>query len=407
MYIKRHMADVIEKAKNNFPSVLVTGARQVGKSTLLKNTVGDSAEYVTLDDYFILEKVKQDPLGFVRESSTPVIIDEVQYAPDIFRGIKLIIDKTQKNGQYFMTGSQSFRMMKGVSESLAGRVAILSLHGLSDREIENEDFNKPFMPVTEYLKDRNPKRKMDFKVLWERIHRGSLPALYANPNIKTEDYYSSYLKTYIERDVRDLSQVGDELAFMQFVTALAARTGELLNIASIARDVGVSEPTIKKWISILEASNIIYLLQPFSLNIKSRVVKTPKVYFFDTGLVCYLCKWNTPEQLKNGAQAGGIFETYVVGEIMKSYYNAGIEPPVYFYRDTNSKEIDLLFFQGGTLYPVEIKKTSSPNIADVKHFKALKTAFPSLLIGEGGLICTYDKVLSIDSQNKIIPLNWI
>jgi hypothetical protein len=234
-----------------------------------------------------------------------------------------------------------------------------------------------------------------------------LPELYANPNLASAEYYASYLKTYIERDVRDLSQVGDELAFMQFITALAARTGELLNIASVSRDVGVSEPTIKKWLSILEASNIIYLLQPFSFNIKTRAVKTPKVYFFDTGLVCYLCKWNTPEQLQSGAQAGNIFETYVVGEIIKSYYNAGVEPSIYFYRDTNAKEIDLLFYQDGTLYPAEIKKTSTPSEKDIKHFKLLSTAFPNLQIGQGGIICTYDKVFSLDGKNRIIPINFI
>ncbi len=405
MYIERHLSSVINRAMDTFPSVLVTGARQVGKSTLLKNIV--DADYYTFDDYLILDRVKKDPLGFVREIKPPIILDEVQYAPEVFRGIKLRIDEHRNNGDYLMTGSQAFRLMQGVSESLAGRVSIFNLQGLSFRELDNDRFRKPFIPTDEYLNMRKPIGKIDFEKLWQRIHRGSFPELYANETINWNDFYSSYVKTYIERDVRDLTQVGNELSFMQFITALAARVGELLNFASIARDVGVSEPTIKKWVSILETSNIIYLLQPFSLNITTRAAKTPKVYFFDTGLVCYLCKWNTPEQLQNGAQAENIFENAVVNEIRKSYLNEGEETPIYFYRDNNAIEIDLIFYENGTIYPIEIKKTTTPNEKDIKTFKVLETAFPSLKIGHGGILCTYDKVLTLNGKNKIIPINYI
>jgi len=234
-----------------------------------------------------------------------------------------------------------------------------------------------------------------------------MPEVVSNPDVDWHDFYSEYFKTYIERDVRDLSQVGDQLSFMQFVKALAARTGELLNKASLAKDLGISEPTIKKWLSILEASHIICLLQPFSLNAKSRIIKMPKVYFFDTGLVCYLCKWNTPESLRDGAQAGNIFETFVVNEIIKSYANAGKEIRIYFYRDTNQKEIDMVFWVDGTLHPIEIKKTATPKKSDIHQFQTLKTAFPNMKIGTGGLICTYEKLSSLDENNKIIPLNYI
>jgi predicted AAA+ superfamily ATPase len=243
--------------------------------------------------------------------------------------------------------------------------------------------------------------------LWNRIHRGFFPHIALHSSVNWTRFYAAYLKTYVERDVQKLSQVGDNVAFVNFMTALAARTGQLLNIASISRDIGVSEPTVKKWLSILQASNIIYLLRPFSLNVSSRVVKTSKVYFLDTGLVAYLCGWITPEQLQKGALAGQIFETYVVGEILKSYYNKGLEPQIFFFRNNKAEEVDILFYQNGTLYPVEIKKTASPNAGDVSAFKLLETAFPSIKIGCGGLVCTYDKVLSLTDKAKIIPVNWI
>jgi len=243
--------------------------------------------------------------------------------------------------------------------------------------------------------------------LWRRIHRGGFPRLPLKPSMDWTGYYTDYLKTYIERDVQKLTQVGDIISFVNFMTVLAARTGQLLNIASIAREVGVSEPTTKKWVSILEASNTIYLLRPFSLNVTARVVKSPKVYFLDTGLASFLCKWLTLETLQNGAMSGQIFETHVVGEILKSYYNAGKEPPLYFFRNDKAEEVDLLFHQNGTLYPVEIKKTASPNTGDVSTFKLLETVFHSIKIGSGALICTYDKVLPLTDKAKIIPVNWL
>ena len=406
MYIKRHLSKVLLETRANAPSILVTGARQVGKSTLLKETFKNLC-YVSLDDFTILSKLRDDPLFLVKSTSPPLIIDEVQYAPDVMRSIKLRIDTKRQNGLYFMTGSQSFLLMKGVSESLAGRVALFELLGLSSRELDGESFDKPFFPTSEYFAGRNPaNRSVNLPTMWKRIHRGYMPELHANQNIDGAIFYRDYFRTYIERDVRALGQVGDEISFSKFVAALAARTGELLNIASISREIGISEPTLKKWLSVLRASNIIHLMEPFSLNANTRVAKTPKVYFFDTGLVCFLCGWTSPHSLEMGAQSGSIFETFVVGEILKSYYNAGRMPPLYYYRDNHS-EIDLLFWENGLLHPVEIKKTSSPNSKDIRHFRVLQTAFPNARIGEGGIICTYDSLLSFDERNNIIPLGWI
>ena len=408
MYLKRHIEKAVFERAATCQTVLVTGARQVGKSTFLENSAAKDIPQFTLDDLTLLASVKRDMQGFLADNKPPIFIDEIQYAPELFRGIKMIVDKKKdEDGLYFLTGSQKFELMQGVSETLSGRIAVLNLLGLSVREIDADTFDKPFIPTAEFLEARNPAGRLDVQELWKRIHRGFFPRLALKPLIDWEAFYADYLKTYIERDVRKLSQVGDTVAFVNFMTALAARTGQLLNIASVARDVGVSEPTVKKWLSVLEASNIVYLLRPFSLNITSRAVKSPKVYFLDTGFAAYLCKWLTPETLRNGAMSGQIFETYIVGEILKSYYNAGKEPPMYFFRNDKAEEIDILFYQNGALHPVEIKKTASPNAGDVSAFKLLKTAFPSVAIGGGGLICVYDKVLPLAEKVKIIPVNWI
>ncbi|MDR2866260.1 MAG: ATP-binding protein [Methanomassiliicoccaceae archaeon] len=406
MFIERHMSVALQEMRRSFPVVLVTGSRQVGKTTLLRNEL-KGMSYFTFDDYILLDSVKEDAIGFIRANDPPLIIDEVQYAPELMRVIKMRADESGKSGEYFLTGSQQFQMMKNVSESLAGRIGILNLTGLSAREIDGDAFNIPFIPTEGYYAERQRTiTKMNTKALWARIHKGGMPKLHSDRNEKWERYYSAYVKTYIERDVRALTQVGDELTFMQFITACAARTGELLNMAAISRDVGISEPTAKRWLSILQTSDIIHLLQPFSLNITSRVVKMPKIYFMDTGLAAYLCKWLTPETLEKGAMAGNMFETYAISEIIKSYRNIGREPPIYFYRDADKREIDLIMHQDGTLYPIEIKKTSSPNAADVKHFETLKR-FTTLKVADGGIICTYDKVMHLSGGNRIIPINYI
>ena len=406
MYIARHIEKTIEKSFAAFPAVLITGPRQVGKSTLLLNRFKNIPN-VTLDNPLQLLSLRQDPVEFFKLHDSPLILDEVQRAPECFSVLKYMIDSDRRAGMYILTGSQKYALMKGVSESLAGRIGIIDMLGLSDREIYEDPFDRPFLPTSDYLLERRPKMAPSIQNLWERIHRGSMPELYSNENMDWEQYYAAYVDTYIERDVKQLGSVGDTLAFTQFMTALASRTGELLNAASLARDVGVDSKTVKRWLSILQASNIIYLLQPFSLNINKRIIKTPKVYFTDTGLVCYLCRWLTPETLANGAMAGSVYETFIVSEILKSYYNAGKEPDLYFFRNTDGQEVDLLFYRDGKLYPIEIKKTSSPNVKDAKHFGTLSTFFPSLEVSEGGIICNAEDLLPLGQNLKIIPFRFI
>lgn len=406
MYIARHIEKTIEKSFAAFPAVLITGPRQVGKSTLLLNRFKNIPN-VTLDNPLQLLSLRQDSVEFFKLHGSPLILDEVQRAPECFSVLKYMIDSDRRAGMYILTGSQKYALMKGVSESLAGRIGIIDMLGLSDREIYEDPFDRPFLPTSDYLLERRPKMAPSIQNLWERIHRGSMPELYSNENMDWEQYYAAYVDTYIERDVKQLGSVGDTLAFIQFMTALASRTGELLNAASLARDVGVDSKTVKRWLSILQASNIIYLLQPFSLNINKRIIKTPKVYFTDTGLVCYLCRWLTPETLANGAMAGSIYETFIVSEILKSYYNAGKEPDLYFFRNTDGQEVDLLFYRDGKLYPIEIKKTSSPNVKDAKHFGTLSTFFPSLEVSEGGIICNAEDLLPLGQNLKIIPFRFI
>ena len=406
MYIARHIEKTIEKSFAAFPAVLITGPRQVGKSTLLIHRFKNIPN-VTLDNPLQLLSLRQDPVEFFKLHGSPLIIDEVQRAPECFSVLKYMIDSDRRAGMYILTGSQKYALMKGVSESLAGRIGIIDMLGLSDREIYEDPFDRPFLPTSDYLLERRPKMAPSIQNLWERIHRGSMPELYSNENMDWEQYYAAYVDTYIERDVKQLGSVGDTLAFTQCMTALASRTGELLNAASLARDVGVDSKTVKRWLSILQASNIIYLLQPFSLNINKRIIKTPKVYFTDTGLVCYLCRWLTPETLANGAMAGSIYETFIVSEILKSYYNAGKEPDLYFFRNTDGQEVDLLFYRDGKLYPIEIKKTSSPNVKDAKHFGTLSTFFPSLEVSEGGIICNAENLWPLGQNLKLIPFRFI
>lgn len=303
---------------------------------------------------------------------------------------------------YYLTGSQQFHLMKNVSESLAGRIGILQLMGLSMRETGSDKFNKPFIPALKYFNARGKSAKSYRPAeIWKMIHRGSFPAVVSGFS-KQKAFYDAYVRTYIERDVRSLAQVGDELQFMQFITVAVSRTGQMLNFRDMARDVQISEPTAKKWLSILVSSGLVYLLPPFSMNVEKRVVKTPKLYFLDTGLAAYLTKWTDSEVLMQGAVAGAFFETFVIGEILKSYYNSGMEPAMFYYRDKDKKEIDLLIMENGTLYPLEIKATATPKKEDASVFKVLKTV-KGLKIGSGGLICT-DTVLGIlDKDRYSIP----
>ena len=307
-----------------------------------------------------------------------------------------------------MCGSQQFKMMKGVSESLAGRIGLVSLLDFSLREVYGIECDTPFIPTEEYFTERKSSlAHITYDDVWRTIHRGSMPELTENPDFDWQMFHSAYVRTYIERDVRELSEIGDTVKFTKFMIAAAAATGQLLNMASLSRDVGISQPTAERWLSILVASNIVYLLQPYSNNITKRAVKTPKLYFLDTGLAAYLTKWNTPDVLKNGAMAGAFFETFVVSEIIKSYYNKGIpELPIYFYRDKDMNEIDLLIENGGTLYPIEMKKHADPSKRDIDAFRVLDR-ISGVRRGSGGVVCLYDNLITLQGEDKIIPINYL
>lgn len=403
MYIRRHIEKaVLERAKMK-GAVVVTGARQVGKTTLIENLLPGIAK-VTFDDLSARRRAIDEPSVFFDFNPPPVFIDEVQYAPVIFHYIKILLDGSHNKGDFFLTGSQSFELMQNVTESLAGRAGILELLGLSLREINGEAWMKPFIPTLEYLKERKTgKPRMSVPEAWEIIHRGSLPELTANPGFKWQEFYADYIKTYIERDVRKLTQVADEESFFRFMTVCAAMTGQMLNLASLAKDVGISEPTAKRWLSILKTSGIVYLLKPYSSNAIKRAVKTPKLHFLDIGLAAYLTRWLTPETLSIGAMNGHFFESFVVSEILKSYTNAGLEVDLYFLRDGHQKEIDLLIHENNTLYPIEIKTTAEPNPNDIKHFSMLD-GIKGVKIGEGGVICLAGDILPLKDKNYVIPL---
>lgn len=417
MYIKRALEDTVRKASATFPVMLVTGPRQVGKSTMLERLAEPNRKIVTLDDPDIRYLAKSDPALFLQRYTPPVLIDEIQYAAaELFPYIKMAVDKSKRNGDFWITGSQAFVMMQNVSESLAGRVGIINLLGLSTSEI-NAVSSEVFTTDSKRLMKRvEEAKKFDLNGLYSRIFKGSMPKLYADDNVDLEMYYRSYIDSYLKRDIKDLTQVADEMAFYNFMTIVAARTAKPVIYDEIARECGISSPTAKKWLSILKTSHIIALVQPYSNNLLKRVTKMPLLHFLDTGLCAHLLKWGNPEALERGAMSGAFFESYVFSEIYKSYLNAGKEPPIYYYRDKDKKEIDLLIYENGTLYPIEIKKSASPGKDAIKHFGVLKPVTEpekfgelsqtKMKIGNGAVVCMANDLLPIDAKNWYVPV-WI
>ena len=405
-YYRRSIEQVINEYKEQFPILLLTGPRQVGKSTLFKELFRAEYKYFSLDDPILKEQIVNDPRLFLKNNPEKLIIDEVQYAPSIFPYLKMKVDENREDGMYLMTGSQAFVLMKNVSETLAGRVGILELQGISLREQFDIEFNSPFIPNEEYIAERE-KKITEYTNLWQRIHRGYMPELIFNDRKKWEFFYSSYVQTYIEKDVRDLINISDESKFLKFMISLASRSGELLNYGAVANEVGISNETVKRWVSVLRTSRIIYLLEPYFNNHLKRVIKTPKIYFMDVGLLAYLTKWPTPETLANGAKAGNIFETFIISEIVKSYLNAGIiNPPLYFYRDKDKKEIDLIIEEAEKIYPIEIKMSASPNKEMAKNFSVLKRKIDKE-IGTGIIICQYDNKVYLSEDILVLPVEYI
>ena len=407
MYIQRHAEKTASELAEMFGAILIAGPRQVGKTTMLEKLT-DGITYVSLDDPIIKASAEEESGTFFKDNPPPVFVDEIQKAPALFNQIKLLLDRSHKKGQFFMCGSQQFKMMKGVSESLAGRIGLCTLLGFSLRETHAVNCALPFIPTEEYFSARKQNlADITYDEVWNAVQRGLMPELFINPNYSWQLYYSAYVRTYIERDVRELSEIGDTIKFTNFMIATAASTGQLVNVASLARDVGISAPTAERWLSILVASNIVYLLQPYSNNVMKRAIKTPKLYFLDTGLAAYLTRWNSTEVLKTGAMAGAFFESFVISEIIKSYYNAGIsDPPIYFYRDKDMNEIDLLIENNGTLYPIEIKKHADPQKSDAKAFKLIGS-IPNVKKGQGGIVCLYDNLITLTEGVKVIPIKYL
>jgi len=408
MQLARTLQNTLQTAGKHFAVVLVTGPRQVGKTTLLQMLAQPHWQYVTLDDLDQRTLAQTDPALFLQRHPAPLIIDEIQYAPQLFAALKLVVDEAKKPGQYWLTGSQKFHLMKGVSESLAGRVAVLDLLGLSQAEARGKALqSKPFIPTPEHiatLQQANNAPRLLHEV-YQHIWRGSFPQMQTAQDLPKDLFYKSYVQTYIQRDVRDLIKVESEGSFNLYIRAVAARTAQLLNYADLARDVGIDQKTAKAWLSVLQASGLVYLLEPYHNNLTKRLVKTPKVYFLDTGLCTYLTQWPTPQALEAGALSGAIFETYVVAELLKSYWHNGQTAYLHFYRDTAGKEVDLLIEQGNTLYPIEIKKTATPSTTDTRHFQVLQKLGKT--IGHGAVICLKEQAVPLNTQVTAVPLGYL
>ena len=403
MYIERTVETFVATATTQFPVVLVTGARQVGKTTILRHLSGQDRAYVTLDDPLLLNLAKTEPALFLQRFPPPVLIDEIQYAPELLPYIKMAADAQHQPGLFWLIGSQQFHLMKGVSESLAGRVAIIHLLGLARRELFGASQTAPFLPTPALIQERvDMGHRLRLKEVYGLIWRGAFPAMARNDAVDRDLFYGSYVQTYLQRDVRDLARIGDELAFLRFLRAAAARTGQLLNLVELARDADVAPNTAKNWLALLQAANLVYLLEPYYTNITKRLVKTPKLYFLDTGLVAYLTEWATPETLEAGALSGAILETWVIGELLKSYWHNGQRAPFYFFRDKDQKEVDLMIVQDGRVYPLEIKKTAAPAKDDIRQFGALERL--GLPVGPGGVISLVEQALPLTATVQAIPV---
>jgi predicted AAA+ superfamily ATPase len=405
VYIERALTNQVTENSRHFPVVLINGPRQVGKTTLLKNMAAPDRTYVTLDDPTILELAVHDPHLFMQKFPAPVFIDEIQYAPNLLPYIKMAVDGQRIPGSFWLTGSQQFHLMKNVSESLAGRVAILTLLGISRQEILGKDGHSiPFLPTPQNLDHLAKNRPiLELKELFRLIWQGSFPQIITDTTINHHVFYSSYIQTYLQRDVKSMEHIGDDLSFFRFLRAIAARTGQLLNLAETSRDADITPILAKKWLSVLQNSGLVYLLEPYYNNVTKRMIKSPKVYFLDTGLAAYLTEWSSPENLEAGAMSGAFLETWIIGEILKSWLNNGKRPPLYYYRDKDQKEIDLLIIQDHTIYPLECKKTAKPDKQIFKPFTLLEQF--KLTIGSGGVICLYPTLLPLTETFYSIPIS--
>ena len=409
MYITRHMEKPVMELNEQYPVLLLTGPRQVGKTTMLEHLIeveGKGRKKVSLDDLTLRELAKTDPKMFFQLYQPPLLIDEVQYAPELFPYIKIMVDERHQPGDFWLTGSQLFKMMEGVQESLAGRVALLHLSPLSQSEIMKRPPEPPFSLELPLLSERqNGRQMLNTPEVFQRIHQGGMPALVTGTYSNASIFYSSYIDTYMERDVRRLSNDIDSLKFLRFLRSVAARTSQQVNYKGIADDAEIDQTTAKNWLHVLEALGIIFLLGPYSDNVLKRTVSTPKLYFYDSGIVCYLTRWSSPETAMEGAMSGALLENYTVAEIIKTYQNAGQEPFLYYYRDKDAREIDLILEQDGKLFPIEIKKMASPPKKLTKVFDLIDKS--PLQRGTGAILCMADQLGAFDQNNLIVPISLI
>lgn len=404
VYISRKEVSKVLEMSASFPCIMVTGARQVGKSTMLKHIMPPDMRYVNMDDFRAARAAQNDPIGFLEAQGTPLCIDEIQLVPDLMRAIKYKVDAEGKNGMYWLTGSQRFHMMKGVSESLAGRVGVIELCTLSQQEILRAD-EPDFFPEPRCMRQLNPdRRSCDINELYERIWRGGYPALYSDLNSNVDDYFDSYLQTYIERDVQALTQVGNRQAFLTLMKSAAARTGQQLVYADLAKDAGVSPNTAKQWISVLEASGIISLLRPYSTNSLKRLSKTLKLYFMDTGLCSWMCDWSSPRVLQSGAQSGAMLETWVFGQLYRALRTRHMRSKLRYYRDSNGAEIDFLLEHEQHIYPMEVKKGSSPVPADLKAARGIPLP-QGCTLAPGVVLCTSREMFTLGHDQWAFPIS--
>ena len=409
MYITRHMEKPVMELNEQYPVLLLTGPRQVGKTTMLEHLIeveGKGRKKVSLDDLTLRELAKTDPKMFFQLYQPPLLIDEVQYAPELFPYIKIMVDERHQPGDFWLTGSQLFKMMEGVQESLAGRVALLHLSPLSQSEIMKRPPEPPFSLELPLLSERqNGRQMLNTPEVFQRIHQGGMPALVTGTYSNASIFYSSYIDTYMERDVRRLSNDIDSLKFLRFLRSVAARTSQQVNYKGIADDAEIDQTTAKNWLHVLEALGIIFLLEPYSNNVLKRTVSTPKLYFYDSGIVCYLTRWSSPETAMEGAMSGALLENYTVAEIIKTYQNAGQEPFLYYYRDKDAREIDLILERDGKLFPIEIKKMASPPKKLTKVFVLIDKS--PLQRGTGAILCMADQLGAFDQNNLIVPISLI
>ena len=404
-YISRDIESIIREASASYSALLVTGPRQVGKTTTLQHIADESRGYVTLDDLEARRTAQTDPELFLSLYPAPVLIDEIQYAPQLFSSIKIAIDRGAAPGSFWMTGSQAFRLMELTQESLAGRVAILQMSSLSQHEIHGRGQNTPLEISIDKLHARaRLGTPTTVRGIYERIWLGSMPGSISGRYPNRDLFYSSYLQSYIQRDISDMVDRIDTLLFADFVRAVACRAGQMMNAQSIAKDIGVSNDTATRWLALMEKSGIIFYLRPYANNLLKRTIKTPKMYFFDTGLVSYLTKYSSPDILMNGAINGAILENYVVSETIKSYTNAGKECLMHYYRDKDSKEIDMIIESDGELHPFEIKKTASPGTELSRAFTVLDTG--SIPRGMGAILCMKEELAAVDKTTLIVPI-WM